>query len=411
MVAARRAQLAGWIGLAGLALVSAAAWAQEEPAAPRPAARAMTAHREANVVLVNGEPTLLTWARGLEDPADVAQYAATGMSAVYVVIQGVSEEELESASVLASAAEAKGMMVVAALAPRALLDEGGSGPVIASRAEDYAAAVRAFVQQAAEKLGAHPGLVAWSVEAVASGQAVWTEDGFRTYLADGYGSVAALNNSWGTQFAGWEQITATSARDIDQTKPGGLGRATVDLAYYQEAAYADALSVWARAVRQADPGRLVLASALTDYRSIISVRTDFDGMVLNTYPSLAELDWRTHNVHAVDIARRASGSPWRCSTGPRAWPSRTGVSCATRRDSAPGSETYWRESRSWGDSRRGRRREPLFCTSPWRAERCGMGVGSTAIWTGSRPTSQRGCSLWDGMGAATGSSMYWHWIR
>ncbi len=59
-------------------------------------------------------------------------------------------------------------------------------------------------------------------------------------------------------------------------------------------------------MRSADPGRPVLASALTDYRSIASVTPDVDGMVLHVYPSLAEADWLSHNVQAVDIARRGN---------------------------------------------------------------------------------------------------------
>jgi hypothetical protein len=75
---------------------------------------------------------------------------------------------------------------------------------------------------------------------------------------------------------------------------------------YRQMSYADALDLWAKTLKAADPGRLLFASALPDYRSIVSVRTNFDGLILNTYPNVAEQDLATHNVHAVDIARRAN---------------------------------------------------------------------------------------------------------
>ncbi len=298
-----------WLCVAALAVLAAAAaagWAQQTSTEEAPPVRTMAARREANIVEVNGRPTVLVWARGLRDVADLEQYAAAGMNTAYVSIESVSEEALANASSLAGAAEARGLMVVAALAPTSLVDAEGEALAIDPLSDDYAAAVEAFVSKAATTMGEHRGLIAWSVEAAPPDAVVWGDAGFRAYLDDWYGSVEAVNDSWWTEFEAWEEITADGVLDVDQTNPGGLGRATVDFAVYRESAYADVLSLWAEAVRAADAGRLVFASALTDYRSIISVPMDFDGMVLNAYPSMAEADWRTHNVHAVDIARRAN---------------------------------------------------------------------------------------------------------
>jgi hypothetical protein len=295
-----------WLCLIALAVVATAAWAQQTPTEQAPRAQTMVARRQANIVEVNGKPTVLVWARGLTDVADLDQYAAAGMNTAYVTIEHVSEEALASASSLADAAEARGLMVVAALAPSALLDAEGDALAIDPRSADYAAAVADFVGKAAASMSGHPALIAWSVEAVPPGDVVWDDAGFGGYLQEWYPSLAAVNESWWTEFGEWDDITVDGVLDVDQTNPGGLGRATVDFAIYREMGYADVLSLWAEAIRASDAGRLVFASALTDYRSVISVPTTFDGMVLNVYPSVAEADVRTHNVHAVDIARRAN---------------------------------------------------------------------------------------------------------
>ena len=268
--------------------------------------RASIARREANYLRVNGVPAVLMWARGLESTADLDQYAALGLNTAYLRVTSASADALAQAAELASAAEERGLMIVIALAPTAFKDDYGNDLAIDAASDDYAGAVDGFVNAVVEGLGEHPRLVAWSVEAVPPGQVSLYDAGFVAYLREWYSSLSALNGSWGTEYADWSEIGLGAPRDIDSALTKGIGRASVDYAYYREVAYADALSLWAKSLRAADPGRLIFAGALTDYRSIISVRDDFDGMVLAAYPSLAEADWDTHNVHAVDIARRAN---------------------------------------------------------------------------------------------------------
>jgi len=292
------------LGLLTCLLLGGIAWA-EAPMTEAPAALGAAARTEANVVTVNGRPTVLLWARGLQSLQEVDQYAASGLNTAYILIVDTTEEQLARASSLASAAEQRGLLVVAALAPASLRDEAGNPIPIDPRSDSYAAAVHEFVNAAAERMRTHPRLIAWSVEAVPPDRVAEGDEGFRAYL-DGYASLSALNQSWGTEFNAWTEVSTGGVRDIDATRPGGIGRASVDYAYYRETLYADALSLWASAISQADPGRLVFASSLPDYRSIISVREDYHGLVLNTYPSLAEVDPQTHNVHAIDIGRRGN---------------------------------------------------------------------------------------------------------
>ena len=66
------------------------------------------------------------------------------------------------------------------------------------------------------------------------------------------------------------------------------------------------MAVWSSALRRESPERLALAGGLTDYRSLISVGPEFDGLVAGTTPATAEADLQTSNVQGVDIARRAN---------------------------------------------------------------------------------------------------------
>jgi hypothetical protein len=296
---------ASWLALATVLTVALPASAGQAARASASAAARPT-RRDGNLVVVNSRPALLLWAAGLDDPAQVEQYRAAGFNTAYLAVATTKESDLAAAGTLADAAEQAGLMLVVCLAPEALEDSQGNHLAIDATSDDYKAAVTSFVRAAVDRLGKHDRLIAWSVAAVPPGQVVVSDEGFRAQLQEWYSSLDALNASWGSQLADWDRVSTTVAREIDSTFPGGLGRASVDYAYYREEAYADALSLWAAALHAADAGRLVFASALPDYRSIISVRSDFDGMVLNTYPSLAEPDDETHNVHAVDIARRAN---------------------------------------------------------------------------------------------------------
>ena len=291
----------GWILVAATLALGAAAWAQDGTVGP------VTATRDANFVRVAGAPTVLMWARGLANPEDLEAYQATGFNTAYILISSTAEEELARISALMSAAEERGLLVVAAITPEAVKEGEGEAMPPDPRAAAYGNAVTEVANLLAGRLRGHPGLIGWSVEAAPSHQFTWNDEGFRAYLSEWYdGSLTRLNQSWGTELTDWEQVVVAGVRDVDAQRLGGLGRASLDYAAYRQAAYADALGLWAKALTAADPGRLVFASGLYDYRSMISVPAGFSGLVLNAYPTAAEADWLHHNVHAVDIARRGN---------------------------------------------------------------------------------------------------------
>ena len=296
----RTASLA--VALAFAALLPGFARAQEGGGTMR--AQSATARREGSIVSVGGRRTVLMWALGLSDGADLEQYKQTGLNTVYLRITDSSEEQVSRVSRFASAAEDSGLMVVFSLAPRPLRDDSGGEVVIDPVSDEYAKAVDAFVSAVVDGVGEHPRLIAWAFE-VPAANVVNGDNGIVSYLRDWYSSIGVLNESWGTEYEDWSEVTLGAARDVDADNPQGIGRASLDYAYYRQSAYADALGVWVKALKAADPGRMVFAGEITDFRSLISAPADLDGLVLTLYPSTTDGDWDSHDVQGIDIARRA----------------------------------------------------------------------------------------------------------
>jgi len=297
---------ARWIGLTLILLsVCTWAWGQATAEAPKLAPKAAAVRRDGNRVRINGKPTVLLWARGLTDAEDLEAYVAAGFNTLAVPITEASEEALTQAFELATAAEEQGLLVVGVLAPAKLTDEDGNEVAFDPVLEGYAGAVQSFVGKAVEGLGQHPRLVAWVVE-VRPEAVVWGDPGFRKFLGSSYQNMEELNAQWGSNLAGLEQVSADGVRDLDGGRLGGVGRASVDFAYYRQKTYADALAPWTAALRQKDSKRLVFVGGITDYRSAIGLEQGLDGLVMETTPRVAEPEWATGNVHAVDIARRAN---------------------------------------------------------------------------------------------------------
>ena len=150
----------GWPGVvcaAVLTLLGAASGlSAQETAGAAAVPRTVTAKKDANLIRINGTPTVLLWASGLEDPAEVEAYAALGLNTVAVTVHDVSDEAPTKASDLATAAEEQGLLVVGVLAPDALVDAAGNDLAPDPEQPAYAEAVQAFVSRAVEPVERPP---------------------------------------------------------------------------------------------------------------------------------------------------------------------------------------------------------------------------------------------------------------
>jgi hypothetical protein len=92
--------------------------------------------------------------------------------------------------------------------------------------------------------------------------AVWDFDlspdslaGFREWLKDQYGSVAALNRQWGADFTGWQQVEPRLTSDA-MHRPDANFSAWADFKAWMDVAFARAIRSGTDAVHAADPGAL-----------------------------------------------------------------------------------------------------------------------------------------------------------
>ena len=288
--------------LALLILAAGTALARAQPAAPpRP-----PAGRLGNILLTADRPTPWFWAEGCTRPEELPLYRETGLNTLVVEVRSEAPADLAAARALAEAAGKQGLFVVARLAPSPAGFKDEAGELIPPAALDprYRERVARFVAACVPQLTSSS-LVAWEVAAVDPDYLLFHQREFLTYLQQWYGNMSAVNAAWGTNLHA-TVLRESVVRLVDRGKPYGLGRASLDLATYRQQRYADLLALWARELRRADPGRLVLAGNVHYYRSASAVPRDCDGMVLRTFPGEAEVDPDRHNPQAIDIARHAN---------------------------------------------------------------------------------------------------------
>jgi hypothetical protein len=80
--------------------------------------------------------------------------------------------------------------------------------------------------------------------------------GMREYLRERYGTLAALNEQWGTNFANWETVVPDTTREA-MRKPGENFSAWADFKEWMDVAFARAVKMGVDAVRSVDAGAYV----------------------------------------------------------------------------------------------------------------------------------------------------------
>jgi len=276
-----------------------------------PAARSAPLHhavwRARNQIIIDGQPTPLFWAVGMADPNEIEEYAGLGFNTIELALGAPSEDTWKAASDLAQAAAARGMYVLLSLAPpKDALGDGASGFRVSALDPGYRAAVTAYLNPIVGRGAGLPGMAGWIIEAVDAEGLRYNRADFAHYLLRWHGSAAEVSRTWEAPIGDLGAVTEGFVADLDSGKLLGIGRASLDLARYRAQAYADLLDLWANEIHRLDPKHVVLAGRQHSYRSAISVPTSCDGMLLGLYPGVAEDDLETHNIHGVDIARRAN---------------------------------------------------------------------------------------------------------
>jgi hypothetical protein len=261
------------------------------------------------MVFLNGKPTPLFWAYGLKDAKQLDHYKKAGFNTVYVDVRWVAsdgvEEVIENVRQLADAAAERGLFVIYGIECVPTLMPTRAR--IAPDEEAYLRPLQKWMEFVIEELADTPNLIGWGTQHTPTTFIAHDDLGFRRWLLATYKNAEALNLSWGATGLNFNNVTMLSALQWDaQTRPSGLGEATMDVALYRWTTFVQLMQLWADVIHENDRRHLVVTGRLNDYKSIISVPDNYDIVVPAVYPTDAEQDLEAHNAHAVDMARQAN---------------------------------------------------------------------------------------------------------
>lgn len=174
--------------------------------------------------------------------------------------------------------------------------------------EKYPPAAREMIEQVITALKSERAIDAWATGHMLEKHIHYNNEDFRTFLQRRYPSLDQLNGAWGGSFKTWMSVTQNAGLAANEANVFGAGQAALDVADYRKQAFEDVMAQWAGAIRAHDPDRPIMTGMLSLYRSIPSVPDSYDIISVRMPPEImapqGEEDQATHNVHAVDMARR-----------------------------------------------------------------------------------------------------------
>ena len=226
---------------------------------------------------------------------------ALGLNTLYIDLPSDAPNQLADIKNEARAAKKAGLVVILGL-PTTLSDAYKCSPYN----RIYTRTVTEWITATVTGLKDIPNLVGWGTGHDLETCISYTDDDFRTYLRGAYPSIDDLNASWGKQFPNWSGVSMELTAAVDLGQPFDVGRATVDLADYKRNTYSQIMALWAQAIRAADPepSHWLFTGRIPLYRSLMSVPDGYNVVCPSAPIDGLEKDPRTHNVHAVDMARR-----------------------------------------------------------------------------------------------------------
>lgn len=244
-------------------------------------------------------PGPFTFCYGLERGGTPKILEDLSLNTLYIDLHPSDMGELQPCRELVRSAASKGFKVIIGL-PTCLTDRYRVSPYD----DKYVGSVTELITYFVTALNEEPGVSAWATGHSLEKCISYTDADFRAYLQQGYPSLEALNAFWGAHFQTWMQVTMAAARDNDAGWPYRVGRASVDLADYSAAAYQATMALWLKTIRALDDHRPVLTGRVTLYRSLVSIPDGYSIVCVSMPPDVVENDLVSHNLHALDLARR-----------------------------------------------------------------------------------------------------------
>ena len=241
----------------------------------------------------------LVFAHGLQGRDAALTATELGCNAIYFDLPLDAPVLLPSVRAFIAEAHDAGLSVIVGL--RTSLGE--QYPVRPSSPE-YVSAMREWVAAVVTALRDEPGVIGWATDHDLERAISFSDPDFRDYLMRVHGSLAELNDSWGSRFVNLAEVGRAGVRERDLDWPFGVGRATVDLADYRRSVFHDLMQLWAEEIRRHDQEHLLFSGRIARYRGLTAVPYSYDVVMPFMSPDLLERDLLTHNVQGVQIARR-----------------------------------------------------------------------------------------------------------
>lgn len=243
----------------------------------------------------------LFWADGLDDPAQLDTYQTLGLNTIWVDGAYAAEGASADALALIQAAEERGLKVIVKL-PTSLgwLAEGRYRP--SPYNATYVEAVGQVIGHLVRLYGQSKAVVGWATEHEADIRIQEGDQDFRAYLRRRFGTAAALSERWGMGVASLD-VPSLARLEPDIGTPFGLSAPMLDAADFRCRFRQELLAAWARAIRAADPDRLICTGRLSTPGLLVDVPRDYDLVVVDPLPRADETPAFT-SLKGLALARR-----------------------------------------------------------------------------------------------------------
>jgi hypothetical protein len=154
--------------------------------------QAVSVAQQGNALLIDGLPTVLTFARGCTDPAQVPAYRAQGFNTLLVRVDSPGTIALENARELLAAGEEAGLYLLVELAN----GNWSEGELACLSDKEYLETAEYFVDSVVADLQRYPRLLGWIISTVEEGRLITNMMTIGEFLERRYKTTDELNAAW-----------------------------------------------------------------------------------------------------------------------------------------------------------------------------------------------------------------------
>ncbi len=251
------------------------------------------------------KPGPFTFVYGLDRGGTLADLQTFGVNTLYIDLRPEELADLKPVRQQIREASAAGCKVIVGIPTTSFPNYR-----ISSYSEQYVEAVSKLITTTVNGLRDEPGISAWASGHYLEKQISYHDGDFREFLSARYGNLDSMNQYWDTSFRAWADVKQDAALRLHYQQPFGFGRPAVDVADFRQYAFEEVMRQWSETVKSLDSSRPLLTGCITLYRSIAAVPELYDIIVVSMPPDVMRTDRLhygdhvTHNVQAVDMARR-----------------------------------------------------------------------------------------------------------